>query len=217
MATMRLLRCVRPLRLAGARALSTSRTAQAQVKLLVGCASGPPPHISHHACVRRPTTASRVQSVARADSPPPHHHHHHTHTPPARARFVGYTNDHEALAYYTNTATEGAYVAAIDTADGSLCLLDVRLARPQQSEHRSDCAPRLYSSVLVLMASVLRGRARLQRALTRLTPRTMAPVAARTSPTRISRMAASRRSAFPPTASCPSSIRSRWPAITHAT
>ncbi len=42
---------------------------------------------------------------------------------------VGYTNDHEPLAYYTNTATEGAYVAAIDTDDGSLALLDVSIRR----------------------------------------------------------------------------------------
>jgi hypothetical protein len=42
---------------------------------------------------------------------------------------VGYTDDHEPLAYYTNTATEGAYVAAINTDDGSLSLLDVSMFR----------------------------------------------------------------------------------------
>ena len=37
-----------------------------------------------------------------------------------------YTNDHEPLAYYTNTATDkGAYVIDLDTTDGSLSLLDV--------------------------------------------------------------------------------------------
>ena len=38
-----------------------------------------------------------------------------------------YTNDHEPLAYYTNTATDkGAYVVNLDPADGRLSVLDVR-------------------------------------------------------------------------------------------
>jgi hypothetical protein len=36
-----------------------------------------------------------------------------------------YTADHEALAYYTNTAEDGgAYVVGLDTSDGSLTVLD---------------------------------------------------------------------------------------------
>ena len=41
------------------------------------------------------------------------------------ALFVGcYTKNHEALAYYTNHAEEGAYVVALNTIDGSLTISD---------------------------------------------------------------------------------------------